>query len=110
MRSYAYIVPWLVSYFVSSAAPTDGSTLSVRASSFVKRAPKDAGIGVELEVRNFVLSNEDPRAKNADDKMKAAIKGSTLISADKPSDMSKTCTPFWDLTAESLGIKGNGKL
>jgi hypothetical protein len=106
MRAYAYIVPWLVSHFAALAAPTDGATLVGRASSFVKRAPKDAGIGVELEVRNFVLSNEDPRAKNADDKMKAAIKGSTLLSVDLPIDMSKTCAPFWDLTAESLGTEG----
>lgn len=101
MRSYAYIVPCFLFYFAASAAPTE-------ISSFVKREPKEAGIGVELEVRKFVLANEDPRAKTVDDKMKAAVKGSTLISAD-PTHQGTTCKQFWDLTAESCGIQETGK-
>jgi hypothetical protein len=95
MRAYAYLVIWLLFHFAAHGAPTD----------LVKREPKDAGIGVELEVRIFVLTNEG--AKDVTDEQIAAVKGSTLVPANSEKK-GTTCKTFWDLTAEIGGADGTG--
>lgn len=68
----------------------------------MKRALKPPGIGVELEARNFKLSNDNPEAASADEKLVYAIKGSTLVAEP---EVPYTCAPFWDLTAELGGTE-----
>jgi hypothetical protein len=105
MRAYAYLVIWLLFHFAAHGAPTDLVSPSKRTSALVKREPKDAGIGVELEVRIFVLTNEG--AKDVTDEQIAAVKGSTLVPANSEKK-GTTCKTFWDLTAEIGGADGTG--
>ena len=101
MRAYTYIVPWIISYFAAHAAPTDGVSLHERSSTHVKRAPKPAGIGVELEVRNFEMTNNDPRVNSASAEAKAAVKGADIFTLDY--SIVHTCGKNWALTAEPAG-------
>jgi hypothetical protein len=104
MRTYSYLVPWLFLYLTTHAAPLDGVLLLERTSSLVKRAPKDAGIGVELEVRSMELKNEHATRVTPEDK--ASVKGATLISGDGKKK-GNTCHKYWDLTAEHTGVEGD---
>ncbi|KAF2823988.1 hypothetical protein CC86DRAFT_409001 [Ophiobolus disseminans] len=64
------------------------------------RANDDSpGIGVELEIRQFEIVNNDPKAKNPPDKNKAlaAVKGAGLVVPGQ-----KTCGTNWALTAEHI--------
>jgi hypothetical protein len=109
MHIYTYILLWFVSNLAAYAASINGASLANGVSQLMKRAPKEAGIGVEIEDRQFRLANNDPRANNADEKMRTAVKGSTLINAEGNRDLSTTCARYWDLTAEYQGVEGTGK-
>jgi len=101
MRAYAYIVPWIISHLAAHAAPTDGVSLYERSSTHIKRAPKPAGIGVELEVRNFEMTNNGPKINSASAEAKAAVKGANLFTLDY--SIVHTCGNNWALTAEPAG-------
>jgi hypothetical protein len=94
MKVNPFLLPWLLSFTAIQCAPTGDD------------AP---GIGVELEVRAFVLENKGEAAMNTrSDADLAKAKGATLLSVDYQNNGKYlwggiTCGQFWDLTAEHSG-------
>lgn len=98
-----------VSYLLTAGFLFNGYTLALPAQSpheLEARAGSSPGIGVELEWRNGILKNPDPRAKEAryDSDAISKIKGSKINVKDVT-----TFTNEWKLTAEhSPDIDNNG--
>lgn len=98
MRTYAYVAAWFITQLTVHAAPADRFQAPV-----AKRADNSAGIGVELEVREFILSNDNQKVQTYDEKMVAAVKGAQLVSLTTQDQ--HTCGQFWALTAELSGTE-----
>jgi hypothetical protein len=116
MKALIYVASFLLSLAVRGSpvanelfALSDGNGRTLHEHGFRKRALDAPGIGVELEVRNFEMSNNQPNAQNTrDDKEIAMVKGTQLLPAKKLNDHESPeffmlCQAHWDLTAEHGG-------
>jgi hypothetical protein len=116
MKGIIYLASFLLSLAVrgspvanelSALSGGDGRTLHKHG--LRKRALDAPGIGVELEVRNFKMSNNQPSAQDTrDDKVIAMVKGTQLLPAKKIDDHGSPeffmlCQAHWDFTAEHGG-------
>jgi hypothetical protein len=114
MKALIYLASFLLSLTVRGSpvanelhALSGGDGRTLHGHGLRKRALDTPGIGVELEVRNFKMSNNQPNAQNTrDDKEIAMVKGTQLCPAKKVENHDEffmLCQDYWDLTAEHGG-------